>query len=395
MNFHSLTVWIRNDLTQRQIRWGLLIAYGLQLLMLGLFVFDVIPQEYHREGYPLWFHNGGDNYGYFNQATTLITGNLQPSKYPLGYPLLLVPFMLVFNPTHDTLLQMMAAFWGLVMFPVGQWLLFRLSRRLTGRATWALFSVYLWTALPLLSYIALRVVSNAVVAEVGSIRMTWALMLSDGPATLFTLIVMLVFFQARDRQYRLSWVFGLGALCGFLLLIRLTTVLTLGVIVLLLLSERQWRALLFLLMAALLLFLPQLIYNWNFFGSPFTTGYTVLDKPLEEGLFNVVYLTRSLTAGWRRLGLLFPLFLVVLLGLGSVGLAYLWQQFRLGAWAVGLWIASYAALFGIYFHSWNGGIVRFLLPMYPALVIVAAGTVACILECGWQTRPVIESAPEN
>ena len=77
--------------------------------------------------------------------------------------------------------------------------------------------------------------SFAVLAETTSVRQTWAQMLSDGPATLFTLLLLVVFFQQPEGEDRVWWAVKVGALAGFLMMIRYTgglTGLLIGVILL-------------------------------------------------------------------------------------------------------------------------------------------------------------------
>lgn len=374
-----------HDLTPRQFRWGLAAAYALHIVILALFVFEVIPQQYHAVGRPFWLHHGGDNVGYFNLARDLLEGTLQPNKYPLGFPILLVPFIAIFQPPdQQDLLEVVSAFWGIFMFPLGQLLLAWLARQLTGRRWLALCSVCLWTALPLLLYYGLRLVTTPAVAEVSAVHLMWAQMLSDGPATLFTLLVVVVFWAGRESG-RARWALGLGALAGFLALIRLTSALTGGLVGLMLVWARRWQAALLVALSALVVFLPQMLYNGHFFGGPLTTGYQVLDEIPASGLFSPAYLTNAISAAWSRLGLLLPLLAAVGGGVVAIGLRFIWLRSRAGAILLLAWIVSYAGIYAVYYYSWTGGLTRFLMPVYPALAVVAAGVIGALVE-GWQ-RP--------
>src|SRR5690606_12921046 len=99
--------------------------------------------------------------------------------------------------SHDALLPVISAFWSLVISPVGQILLAYLAESWTGRRSLALQSVLIWTSLPVVFFVVLRVVGNASVAETYSVHLLWAQMLSDGPAVLFTLLVMAAFVRLR------------------------------------------------------------------------------------------------------------------------------------------------------------------------------------------------------
>ena len=50
-------------------------------------------------------------------------------------------------------------------------------------------------------------------------HLLWAQMLSDGPAVLFTLLVMAAFVRLRASPLPHNWAALLGVLCGFLALV--------------------------------------------------------------------------------------------------------------------------------------------------------------------------------
>ncbi len=367
-------------------RYFLIAFVLLHFAIVGLFVFSVIPQEYHPADQPFWFHNGGDNSSYFELASALYSGSLIPSKYPLGFPLTLIPFIAVFRPQRqEDLLQIVSAFWSLVMFPLAQLVLFRLAQRLTRQTATALVAVFLFTILPLIFYGVLRPISNGPFAEVGAVHLIWAQMLSDGPATLVTMLAYLAYLEWLERAKRhaprlLVWEIALGALIGYLFILRYTAIITGVLIVLLLLTGQHWRALIVVSAAALVIALPQLIYNATYFGSPFVTGYTTLDTLPPHGLFHISYLLDALGKIMGRLGWIFPLIVVAALALFATALYLLYRRSALAALIVSTWIIGYLALYATYYYSWNGGLLRFLMPIYPAIAILGAVTLVSL----WQ-----------
>ncbi len=362
-----------SDLTRKQLNWALLALYLLHLTILGLYVFDIIPQQFHTLERPFQMHHGGDNEAYFNLAQDLLTGTPQPSIYTLGFPLLLTPFLVIFRPQdQQEILQVVAAFWGIAMYPLGQWALTWLAERLTGSRVLALLSTFLWTMLPLVFYgifgtfsLIYGQESFALLAETTSVRQTWAQMLSDGPATLFTLLLIVVFFRQLEGEDRVWWAIKMGTLAGFLMMIRYTGVLTGLLIGVILLAQRRWRIAAVVAVSAFVMFVPQMIYNGRFFGGTLTTL-----PPF--GLFSTLYLSEGLAKVWARFGLWLLPAILLSIGAGGFGLAHLWRHDRIGALVVGLWIGSYAAVYGLYFASWNGELLRFLMPAYPAAAILAA-----------------------
>jgi len=251
-------------------------------------------------------HHGGDNEAYFNLARDVLTGTPHSSQYTLGFPLLLTPFLVIFRPQDpQDILQVVAAFWGIAMYPLGQWTLTWLAERLTGSRVLALLSTFLWTMLPLVFYgifsafsLIYAAESFAVLAETTSVRQTWAQILSDGPATLFTLLLIVVFFRQLEGEDRVWWAIKMGTLAGFLMMIRYTGVLTGLLIGVILLAQRRWRVAAVVAVSAFVVFLPQMIYNWAFFGSPLTTGYQVLVTSPPDGAFSTLYLSGGLAKVW-------------------------------------------------------------------------------------------------
>jgi hypothetical protein len=367
----------RNDLTRRQFRIGLTAAYALHLLILGLFIFSVIPQVYHPADRLFWLHQGGDNVGYFELARGILDGSIPPSKYPLGYPLLLIPFMLILRPPFQgDLLEPVSAFWGLIMFPIGQLLLAYVARQITGRRWVSLLSVVIWTALPLILYGLIRTVASPEAAEIGSSHLMWAQMLSDGPSALVTLMILAVFLARHDDNW--GWSILLGLLCGFLTLIRLTGAVTVIALIAVLLIQRRWRDAVVTTITALIIFSPQMIYNAHFFGSPFTSGYQVLDRSPPQGLFNVHYLSDALSDTWAHIGILLPIAAIIVLIFGIIGLSFLWRN-RGGALMIGLSVILMIGVYSIYYYSWTGSLTRFMIPIYPMLALIAAGAVGWLV----------------
>ena len=362
------------DLSRKRFHIGLAVCYGLHLIIISLYLFDVIPQKYHHPERIFQVHQGGDQIRYFELAKGVWTGDLEASALPLGFPLLLVPFVAAFRPetSHD-LIGVVSAFWGLGMFGGGQIVLARIGERVLLNRAASLLAVFLWTLLPLLVYGASRMVGSAVFAEVNSVHLTWMHMLSDGPATLVTLLTVLSFFWAMDRPERGTRWLAVGLLAGLGVLIRTPGVLTAGALAVVLIIERRFRALVVLTASAILAYTPQLLYNARVFGNPFSIGYREFHSPPEEGFFSASHLWAGLGELWERAGVTVPLVLLSLVGVTLVGLALIWKRNRRGAVVVGLWLSSYVAFFSALVYSWDGSLPRYLMPAYPAAALAAAG----------------------
>jgi hypothetical protein len=353
----------------------LFLTITLHWLLLALFAFNILPLETRHPDNFFWFHQGGDNYGYYDQAHSLLSGHIEANQYPIGFPILMIPaFWLIPNALHDNLVVPLAFFWSVIAFPLGQLLLVRLVQKITGKAFIALASSAVWALLPLVYYLVLGFLWNQRMGEIIATHSTWAQMLSDGPAAFFTLLAAILFLSSRERNYDTVSVMALGSVLGFLGMIRFSGLLIAVVIAGLFLLERRWAKTALLTLVALACFSPQMIYNKHFFGGLFETGYTSLSFVPEEGLFSPIFAANALELIWKHLGLLTPF---ILLSLVLLFLFSIWRLFllhRIGALLIAGWVLSYLLFYSLYYYSWRGAFMRFMIPVEPAFAFLAAFT---------------------
>jgi hypothetical protein len=359
---------------QPSYRAGLALIYLVHLCVLGLFFF-VIPSQWHHGWY---FHHGGDQEGYYALAESLVEGQPVASKFPLGFPLLLAPAIMLTQPAGwEDLVPPFVVLHAFVLHGLSQVLLGAIARRVTHSRALALLVVLGWVLTPLALYAAVSVAHSQQLAANWAVHLPWLQMLSDPPAAFLTLLVIWIWFKGFDSG-RLGWVGVAGLLSGFLGLVRFSGLLTPGLLGLVMLYKRRWRELAIFGAATALTFAPQLVYNAHFWGGPLTFGYVTTEEDPGRQLFSASYFAdgASLLAG-RPAALI-----VVAAGImiAALGWAWLWRRDRLGAVIVGGWALSYAAFYGAYYYSWVGGMTRFLIPAYPAGVI----TLAACAALGWR-----------
>jgi hypothetical protein len=347
----------------------------LHWLILALFAFNILPLETRHPDSLFWFHQGGDNYGYYDQAHSLLTGHIEANQYPLGFPILMIPaFWLIPNALHDDLVVPLSFFWSVIAFPLGQLLLVRLVQEITKKSSIAFAASAVWALLPLVYYFVLGFLWNQRMGEIIATHSTWAQMLSDGPAAFFTLLAAVLFLASRERNYDTLSVMALGSILGFLGMIRFSGLLIAVVIAGLFLLERRWAKTVLLTLVALFCFSPQMLYNRHFFGGLFETGYTSLSFVPEEGLFSATFALDALGLIWKHLGLLTPF---LLLGFVLLFLFAIWRLFllhRIGALLIAGWVLSYLVFYSLYYYSWRGALMRFMIPVEPAFAFLAAFT---------------------
>jgi hypothetical protein len=345
-------------------------AYLVHLAVVALFVLDVLPQRLDDPDRPFVVYHGGDELGYFGQAEAIVTWDWVPNKFPLGYPILLAPLVAVLRPgTAADLIPWVAPWWSLLMYPLAQVLAYRVALLLSGSRRVAVASVVGWALLPLACYLPVWVMGEPVAAETWSVAVTWLPMLSEGPTTLLTLLVVWLLLTGVDSGGR-GWAVGVGAVCGFLTMTRYTAVVALLVVLVALVARRRFQAAALAAVAAAVAFLPQAVYNAHFFGSPLRTGYEVLDEQPPGGLFNLVHLRDGVADLAVRAGPAVYLVAVAAVVVAVLGLTALARRSRLGAWVSGAWIGGYVLAYASYWYSWPSNWIRFGMPVYPAAVVV-------------------------
>lgn len=357
-------------MTSKHFKYLIIIAIIIHLITLFMYVTDVIPQQTKREDKIFWFHHGGDEYGYLELAYGIHNNDLTPSRLPLGYALLLQPALWFISPAdYDNLIQPISFFWAIIMFPVALVMCAWLARRMANHLAGGLAAVW-YASFPLLAFISIWFLWNNYMAEIISIHLTWAQMLSDGPTAFLTLLGAVLYFKARDTNYHWLVVGFLGICLGLMVLVRYSAAIFPVIVGFLFLADRQFASLAMLVTIAFMIFMPQLVYNYHFFGNPFETGYQSMAFVPDTGLFHHSYLINALELIWQYLGILTPVFL--LMGLLVLGYSLYIIQKREPAAAVliGGWLVGYVIFYSLYYYSWTGAMMRFMIPAMPALAII-------------------------
>ena len=344
----------------------------IHYIIVALFVFDVIPQLSHHAGFPFWFHDGGDNNYYYGLAKNIASWDFsQANKFPLGFPLMIAPFIKFIGLGLSDLISPFAAFWTIVMFPIGQLLVFKIVKSLTKKDAVAFLTVFIWTVLPLVYFLGMQVFPDPNIGD-EAVHFTWAQMATDGPTAFFSILTISGLLYISRHGYKLRNVIMLGGLVGYMMLVRYNSIIILIPVISVFLLDKKIKYLFALLFAAFIIFSPQLVYNWHFFGSPFTTGYTSIDVVPPGGLFNITYPIKAFLSAWKYIhALVIPIILFGVWVLIS-GYRYLAKLSRQGALVIGLWFLSYLVFYSFFYYSWIGCFSGYMIPAYPAMALLAA-----------------------
>jgi hypothetical protein len=187
---------------------------------------------------------------------------------------------------------------------------------------------------------------------------------SDVPSLAWVTLAWCCLLKSRDRE---GWAAAAGAALAVAVLLRPTNLLAFPAMLLLLPSV---RALVWIGLGALPAALWQLTHAWLTYGNPLTTGYGDI-----SGAFEVRWLALTLPHYATQLTLLVS----PLLWLAVAGMVWSPLGFRLRA-AYAIAALSLLTLYAFYFcthETW--WYLRFLLPVFPAMVVLALGAVSRLI----------------
>jgi hypothetical protein len=114
-------------------------------------------------------------------------------------------------------------------------------------------------------------------------------------------------------------------------------------------------------------------------------------------LFAARYLFDGLEKAWNRAGWLLIAAGGAALAGAVLGLTFLWRHDRVSAVIVGGWLGGYLLVYSIYYYSWVGGLVRFLISALPAAAILVAAAIGALARIAGIKQPLTSpvSAVEN
>ena len=346
--------------------------------VIALFYFDIIPQASHHD--PLIFHHGGDQLVYFDLAKSLSELYVTPNRFPLGFPLFLVPFILTTNAeTARSLIPSVSLFQGLILIPL-TYIIFSVTikKGFKYRFLWLITTLIL-VVLPLIMWLGLALVGIPFEGGDIAVHLTGFQMLSDPLALILTYGIIFLFGLTSKKNHTSSqyiWI-AIGLLCGALTITRLSGLLLLIVILLLLILQGNHKQAVTVALLSACFIIPQLIYNYHFFGSPLRTGYQVFDPNASQGWFNFIYLTNEIRAlassRWLPISLFSLAVILFALIIGAQGLIR--RNRKLGLLIV-LFTFLHVGFYAILRYTWCVGcLLRFMMPVYPSiLLMIMSGT---------------------
>jgi hypothetical protein len=358
----------------RLLFYSLSVLVLLRVGMVAGFLLDMPPIE-HRG----WqFHcGGGDQILYFNMAKSFAAFNPVHEKYPIGFPLLLTPLVVMCRAQvwQDLIKPVMVFHTMLALISI--YLVGYIARMVTRKTAASIFCALVWTIAPYLIYCFAGFFNTPWLRNTYVSYMMWFAMLSEPATTFFLLLNIYIYFKSLEKE-NLGWLAGIAA--GITISIRITS----AIYVLIftggyLLRRRYWDALLFIAVIIIML-IPQFAYNLHFNQGLFTFGYTTIDATTQgrEVLFSFTF-TRAF---FDYLVYKHPLVFYPLLSFTVIAFATIFYTFRAMRFQWGI-LTGLTLIHILFYSTWWAFIsdfIRYVLPVIPVLIIISGGCIAGLCE---------------
>jgi hypothetical protein len=342
--------------------WYGLAAIGLfRVCMVAGFLYDVPPLMH--EGWK--FHQGGDQILYFSIARSLVALNPLASKYSMGFPLLLVPFIIVFNPASWLDLIKPVLTFHVILSVLFVFVIGFIAWMVSKNVFTVIASATLWVLHPYLMYASFALHSQAATVRSSYVsHAMWFPILSDASSTFFVLLGILLYFWSEDKQ---RYVYGAGCMIGVAGLIRSPNLLAGVILSATYLLRKEYVKTIKFCGCMLLLFTPQFLYNAYFNASPFVFGYTETSEG-RTVLFSVHYL---ISYGAFLMDKYPAIFVALLIGTIIVPI-YLLMHYKRQRheWSL---LILYTYVYTLFYATWwafNCFPYRFLIPVVPTAIII-------------------------
>jgi hypothetical protein len=351
------------DRPVRLIGAVLALRFGLVLLLFA-------TQLFRHNG---WYFPNDDQEKYYPVARALVDGKLHPTIATIGYDLFLLPFAASTGFVLQAIPPVAVAQAALAV--PAAWLLYRAGLRLYGPRAGTLASA-IWCAAPLAALLYIPTSHGPVAIWLG------LKILTDYLGALFVIAATAIAAGTVDDD---GWPRALaaGAVAGAAMLTKPTNGITVAAIVVAFLVWRRVRAAIVALGAAIVVFVPQLVVNQRFFGSPLDFGYQpsvarrfpTLSRTVDEGAWSPLNIPRT----YGRLVLSNATGPLILFA-AALALFVAWRRFPSARVLVVGQAAAFAVILPMYHYSIGDHFLRIASPLIP-LVALAAGA-ALVTDAG-------------
>ncbi len=355
--------------TDNLLRYALTVLAAARILMVAGFVADRPPIQHTG-----WqFHcGGGDQILYFNMAKSFAAFSPIKEKYPIGFPLLLTPIVLLFKPAVWQDLVLPVVMFQTLLALISIYLVGYITKALTNSTFISILSALMWTLFPYLIYFFAGFFNAAWLRNTYVSYAMWFAMLSEPATAFFLLLNVYVYVLSLKKN---QWALPSGIIAGITASIRVTSFMYAAVFALGYLLNRRYRSAVVFIMAIVITLIPQFVYNFYFNEGLFVYGYTQ-EVERKEILFSVQYAWDFMVYLLSTHQVVFGICLVSALIL-PISVLYAFQAQR-RQWAIMLTLVYVHVIVYSAWWAFISDFIRYVLPIVPLAIISAAGLIGAL-----------------
>jgi len=366
-----------SDLTKKTFWWGIVGLVILRFVLVFLLMNNIPFTDMQMNGFRPSFSGSywPDEVHYFQLAQSLAKLSPVPNVANLGYPLFLAPIVYLIGANSPIDIAK-------IVFIIQAFLFFGLAIVLVGLISFEVFknrklafaAASLFTIYPYLLFGILKLADFPRWIPAFHYQM-W---INIGADYLSAILLYSGFYffikKFNDNKISLFSAVAMGVLMSAAALTRVANVLYLSLIFLVLIWLKKYRESTGFGAAAFLVYLPQWVYNFYFFGSPFTYGYRIQELSghgLETKIIGGWFSLNNVAIFFEKIWLNLPALVWILPILIIIFILGFWRFFKqekhlavvLGFWAL-LNIGFY-----VFFVDAQSQL-RYFIPAIPPLIIL-------------------------
>ena len=386
-----------NDLTKKTFLWGIVALVILRFVLVFLLMSNIPFTDMQDGGFRPNF--GGsyfpDEVHYFELAKSLAKFSPVANVANVGYPLLLAPIIYFTGATGpENIAKIVFIIQAFLFFGLAIILVALISFEIFKNRKLALLTAALFTIYPYILFFILKLANFPRIIPAFHYQM-WINIGADYLSAVLLYFGFYLFIKKYNSGgLNLFFASAVGAVIAAAALARVANILYLPLIFLILTLLKKYRESIGFGFAAFLVYLPQWIYNFYFFGSPLTYGYRIqelsghgFETKILGGWFsfgNVLIFFERIWLNLPALIWIFPV-LIIILALGF------WQLFSpYGGALEGGKAEKHLAIILLFWALLNMGFyiffvdaqsqLRYFIPAIPPLIILFIAGIIKIYE---------------
>lgn len=378
------------DISKKIFVWSIVGLVVIRIFLLILFI-NNIP---FTDMQPAWRPNFGGSYWpdeevFFRLAKSIADFKPTESIIYIGYSIFLAPFIYFTGATNPIMIaKPVALTQGILLFSLSLILVALIGLRFFKSRKVALLSASVFLFYPYLVYGLWKIIGHQNAVPTFQYQM-WIVILSDYLSTLLILATFWLFIKFVENletvKSKFIWCTAIGVLAGAAGLVRPPNLAIAAFIFFFLIYYKKIKEVFIFSISALIIYLPQLIYNTYFFKWPWVYGDVVLPAGLPQsgkslsGLWEIsnFWLNfRHFSPNYYFLFFIVTAFFVICIFM--FGMLYLKQTNKRLIPIFAFWFLFYFLFYGMFEGSYSQ--LRYFLPIIPVFIYFLMGMIIYFLE---------------